>query len=359
MARHWIVVTRDNLAVVADGAEPRLVTHFPLARVQKFRTQGAIGSGFLQAYVDDAWVDVARYSNTLATRFHKLAGKLEDLRTNGEVEVDPDRAGRLDPLPEVRPEAADGRRTLPALPAAQGDRRPALAAAATAVAGGPGHVRPDARRRGDGARPAEAAAVPGRRHPHQGRSGARCALAAGGAAARRAGAGGHARAAGRRELAQGPAGDTVGVALTFDLRAQLVQKLHALGVGYYDRHQVGSLVSRVAYDSEVLHSLLQQITGGFLLQIVQVVAVGVMLFTLNPKLALFTLIPAPLVVAGSLFFWRRVYPNYYRYWDSSSKQAGMLSGMLSGIRVVKAFAQEAREFDRFSRIQRLPAHARA
>ena len=97
----------------------------------------------------------------------------------------------------------------------------------------------------------------------------------------------------------------MGVALTFELRSQLVKKLHALGVGYYDRHQVGSLVSRVAYDSEVLHSLLQQITGGFLLQIVQVVAVGFMLFTLNPKLALFTLIPAPLVVGGSLFFWRQ------------------------------------------------------
>jgi ATP-binding cassette subfamily B protein len=141
----------------------------------------------------------------------------------------------------------------------------------------------------------------------------------------------------------------VGVALTFDLRAKLVEKLHALGLGYYDKHQVGSLTSRVAYDSEVLQSLLQQTTGGFLLQIVQVVAVGCMLFTLNPKLAVLTLIPAPLVVAGSWFFWKRVHPRHYRLWDSSSKQAGMLTGMLSGIRVVKAFAQEDREFDRFNR----------
>ena len=42
-------------------------------------------------------------------------------------------------------------------------------------------------------------------------------------------------------------------------------------------------MSRVAYDSEVIQSLLQQITGGFLLQIVQVTAVGVMLFTLNAE----------------------------------------------------------------------------
>ena len=35
---HWIVVTRDHLAVVADGVEPRLVNHVPIARVEKFRT---------------------------------------------------------------------------------------------------------------------------------------------------------------------------------------------------------------------------------------------------------------------------------------------------------------------------------
>jgi ABC-type transport system involved in Fe-S cluster assembly fused permease/ATPase subunit len=45
-----------------------------------------------------------------------------------------------------------------------------------------------------------------------------------------------------------------------------------------------------------------------------------------------------------------VHPKHYRFWDSSSKQAGMLTGMLSGIRVVKAFAQEDREYARFNRI---------
>ena len=36
---HRIVVTRDNLAVVAEGAEPRLVNHLPLPRVDKFRAR--------------------------------------------------------------------------------------------------------------------------------------------------------------------------------------------------------------------------------------------------------------------------------------------------------------------------------
>jgi len=123
--------------------------------------------------------------------------------------------------------------------------------------------------------------------------------------------------------------------------------LQQLSVAYYDRQQVGSLVGRVAYDTESLHGFVSQLTGGFLYQVLMVIMVGVMMFNLNTKLALFTLIPAPLVVWGSILFWKHIYPRYYRFWDASSKQAGMLSSILSGIRVVKSFGQERRESTRF------------
>ena len=139
----------------------------------------------------------------------------------------------------------------------------------------------------------------------------------------------------------------IGTGITSTLREEMVKKLHGLSISYYDRHQVGSMISRVAHDSEALHGLMHQITGGFLLQIVQLFGVGAMLIWINPKLALFTLIPVPLVILGSWVFWRHVYPRHYRLWDASSKQMSALSGMLSGIRVVKAFAQETREQDRF------------
>ena len=74
------------------------------------------------------------------------------------------------------------------------------------------------------------------------------------------------------------------------------------------------MISRVAHDSEVLHGLMHQLTGGFLLQTAQLVGVGAMLMWLNPKLAMFTLIPVPLVFIGSWIFWQKVYPRYYRLW---------------------------------------------
>ncbi len=94
----------------------------------------------------------------------------------------------------------------------------------------------------------------------------------------------------------------IGTELTSTLRSQMVTKLQSLAVAYYDRHQVGSMLSRVAHDSEALHGLMHQITGGFLLQVVQLMGVGAMLLWIHPKLAMFTLIPIPLVFLGHGFF---------------------------------------------------------
>lgn len=139
----------------------------------------------------------------------------------------------------------------------------------------------------------------------------------------------------------------VGAVLTADLRTRLVRKLHDLPVAYHDRNQVGMLMSRVAYDTEVMHTLVHQTSSGFLLQLLQLVGIGVMLFWLNPKLALFTMLPMPLVIAASWYFSRYLHPRHHHYWEAVGKQAAALSGMLSGIRVVKSFTQEEREYERF------------
>jgi ATP-binding cassette subfamily B protein len=140
----------------------------------------------------------------------------------------------------------------------------------------------------------------------------------------------------------------VGSTLTATLRCELVRKLNELPLAFHDRHQVGVLMSRVAYDTENLHTLIYHITGGFLLQSLQMVAIGIALFCLNPKLAAVTVLPMPLMIAGGFYFTRYLNPRHSRYWEAVGRQASALTGMLSGIRVVKAFVQEDREIRRFS-----------
>jgi len=74
-----------------------------------------------------------------------------------------------------------------------------------------------------------------------------------------------------------------------------------------------------------------------------------MLFFMNWRLASLVLLPIPLVIVGTLFFWKHIYPRYYQVSDSQSKMAQLLSGLLTGIRLVKSYGQEDRERLRFSR----------
>jgi ATP-binding cassette subfamily B protein len=346
-ARQWLVITKHGLTVLSDEPESAVLLSIPLADIETIRAHAALGSGFLQARVDGAWVDILRFSNGLAFRFGKVAGKLEELRAGGEWvvrpedEVDDRRCTAcglvLSFAGDVCPRCINRGAVLGRIwQFMQPYRTSALLMCGLLLVGVVVELAPPKLQ--------QYLVDHILRVEDQGRSSAELLSALMVIVASLAGT--------RLILAvanmfKGAIANRVGTALTSDLRGQLVDKLQKLAVDYYDRHPVGVLMSRVAHDTEALYGLIHQFTGGFLMQILQLVGVGVMLFTINAKLALWTLIPMPFVLYGSWFFWRYVYPKYYRYWDATSKQAGALAGMLSGIRVVKAFAQERREFERF------------
>lgn len=343
---YWLLVTRRHIAVLVAEPTLRLVHLLPIADVAGVRAHGAFGSGLLQARVGEAWVDLVRYSNSLAHRFTQAAARLEELLRDGELVLRPDdgtderrcpRCGLvLSHAGGVCPRCIDRGAVFSRVwELMRPHRGAALVMSLLVLLGVIVELAPPKLQQYlvDHVLQVE----PSSRAPDLlavlllivgGLAGTRVVLAV-------------------VNAAKGWFANRVGTATTSDLRSRLVDKLQRLPVDYYDRHPVGVLMSRVAHDTEALYGLIHQFTSGFLLQILQVFGVGVMLFTLNATLALWTLIPMPLVLYGSWFFWRRVYPQYHRYWDSVSKQAGALAGILAGIRVVKAFAQEQREHDRF------------
>jgi ATP-binding cassette subfamily B protein len=149
-------------------------------------------------------------------------------------------------------------------------------------------------------------------------------------------------------ITNGRIASRVATSISFDIRTKLVDHLERLSLSYYDKQSVGSLVGRVAYDTEAVQGFMGQLTAGYLMQILSVILAAISMYSLQPRLALWALIPAPFVIASTFFFYRFVYPHYQRFWERSSRQAGMLNGLLSGIRVVKAFGQEDRELKRFN-----------
>ena len=78
-AREWLVASPNGLCVtataVARGESPpeaATLRHVAWAEIDRVRTAAGVGGGMLQVRMGEAWVDLVRYSNALATRFHQV-----------------------------------------------------------------------------------------------------------------------------------------------------------------------------------------------------------------------------------------------------------------------------------------------
>ena len=334
---HRIDATHQGVFIFRSAGNPEPQVRVPLGELKGCRVEPVLGSSFLQVHVGGRWVDVARCSNGLKGDLVRFAERVDYWAKHGEFPVEETaepETGRGGWWPRRR---AGGRRTAAKVWTLIRPHKwtAALLAVLSLAVVGIGLVPPillgklvDDVLKAD--------------QPQSQMDKLLTLLLAlvGGLLSLRL-------ATAVIAVWKGRVAARVGAALTSDLRTRLVRKLQELPVAYHDRNQVGMLMSRVAYDTEVMQTLVHQTSGGFLLQLLQLVGIGGMLFWINPKLAFFTMLPTPLVIAASWYFTRYLHPRHHHYWEAVGRQAAALTGMLSGIRVVKSFTQEEREFERF------------
>ena len=131
------------------------------------------------------------------------------------------------------------------------------------------------------------------------------------------------------------------------VREDLYENLSRLSMKFYNKRQVGSLISRVSNDTESMMWFLVDGVPYILTNLLLVSGILVLLFVTSWQLTLMVLIPIPLLVTGGWYFWIRLIrafrTKYYRW----GKLVGMAGEMLSSVRVVKTFVQEKREMRRF------------
>jgi ABC-type multidrug transport system fused ATPase/permease subunit len=133
------------------------------------------------------------------------------------------------------------------------------------------------------------------------------------------------------------------------LRQRLQRHALRLPVGFFDSAQTGALVSRIIYDTEQVRNLL----GSGVLQLVSgalaaVLAFGVLSY-LNWRLTL--LVAAALLVVALILTrrFRRLHSAFLTVSELQATLAGRLTGVLGGVRLVKACAAERRETHGFAR----------
>jgi ABC-type multidrug transport system fused ATPase/permease subunit len=135
--------------------------------------------------------------------------------------------------------------------------------------------------------------------------------------------------------------------VAYDLRNDIQRKLTSLSFSFHDASETGELLSRSVQDVERIRFLtgraaLRLLEGGLML-----IGTAVVLFWMQPRLALVVTLTMPVLVYQALRFGRRYRPLSLQI----QKQLGVLTTQveqnLRGNRVVKAFAQEQAEIERF------------
>ncbi len=142
----------------------------------------------------------------------------------------------------------------------------------------------------------------------------------------------------------------VGQRVLQDLRIQLFAHLQTLSVGFYSRRQAGVLISRLTNDIQALDQLVSDGVVTLFGSTLTLVGTAAILLVLDAELALLTFLVFPVLAVGSLAF-RIVSAGAYR--ATREKVAAItayLQESLSGIRVLRTFAQEERHLRRFAEL---------
>ena len=141
----------------------------------------------------------------------------------------------------------------------------------------------------------------------------------------------------------------VGTRVARDLREQVYAHLHKLSLRYFGKHRTGSLITRVTSDTDRLWDFIVFGSVDYARNVLMMVAATVVMFVVNWQLALIALAPVPFVAALTWWKSKVMIRKFTRLWTYWSRLTAVVGDTIPGVKVVKAFAAERRETDRFNR----------
>jgi ATP-binding cassette, subfamily B, multidrug efflux pump len=141
-----------------------------------------------------------------------------------------------------------------------------------------------------------------------------------------------------------------GQKVMFDLRRQIFRHLQFMHVGFFDKHPVGRLVTRVTTDVDALNEMFTAGVVSIFEDVFVLAGIIAIMMRMNWKLALITFAVLPLIVYATLIFRDRVRDSYRRIRTAIARINSFLQEAVSGMLVLQLFNREKRAFNKFSDI---------
>lgn len=143
---------------------------------------------------------------------------------------------------------------------------------------------------------------------------------------------------------------TVVPKVTYDIKVKIFAAMQRLSVNYYTSKQTGSLMERVIRDANNIYWFFIEGIPQVIIDTATLAGILIIMFIMCWQLSLIVLIASPLLIAFLIFGDKFFRGLHHRDWLFRSKVSSVVSDNINGQRIIKAFAKEDEEYERFNEI---------
>ncbi len=142
-------------------------------------------------------------------------------------------------------------------------------------------------------------------------------------------------------------GHIMGAKIEYDMRAEIFSHYQRLSFSFFDNQKVGQLMSRITSDLFEISELLHHGPEDLVISVIKIVGSFVILLWIDVKLTLIAFLFIPVMLVYAAYFNTRMKQAFKRNRAKVADINSRIEDNLSGIRVVKSFANEAVELEKF------------
>ncbi|MBT4066233.1 MAG: ABC transporter ATP-binding protein [Euryarchaeota archaeon] len=131
-----------------------------------------------------------------------------------------------------------------------------------------------------------------------------------------------------------------------ELRLETFAHVQEQGMGWFDERQKGDVLAILNDDVNQLERFLDKGANDLLQVSTTVIVVGAVFLAISWKVALFAVLPIPVIIWGSFLYQRSLEPRYAEVRNTAGKLNALLENDLSGMSTIQSFTAESRELER-------------
>ena len=135
--------------------------------------------------------------------------------------------------------------------------------------------------------------------------------------------------------------------IEFDLRNDLFKRLVILSQDFYARYRTGDIMARCTNDLNAVRMMLGPGVMYWTETVITIILAIIVMLAIDPKLTVMAMSPAPFVSLAVVVFGRQIHKRFEQIQSMFSDISSLVQENLSGVRVVRAYAQERAEMTQF------------